>query len=258
MTPKKRNSKTQMALLLRDLRDTRPYKPPKAPHLTAANRLERCHFRKTIGRRPKTFFTKLIFSDEKLFDTQDHGNAFQYLEKGKSRTIPSPLIPREQHQYPASVMVWGAIGVGYRFLKVIEMRTPEEGGGGMDQQIYLEQCLKKMWRGKAARAELKGRVLMQDGAKIHWTPMIREWAKKNKVDLLVNWPSSSPDLNPIERLWAILSKMVSERGPYGKENLAQFVVEEFHKIPQSLIDTLVLSFAGKLKKCADGAGATVR
>ena len=87
---------------------------------------------------------------------------------------------------------------------------------------------------------------------------VREWAKKNRVELLENWPAHSPDLNPIERVWAILSKMVSERGPYGPEDLSKFVVEEFWKIPQSLIDNLVLSFEGKLKKCVGGNGATVR
>lgn len=50
-------------------------------------------------------------------------------------------------------------------------------------------------------------------------------AKKNKKYLhnksvkILTWPSQSPDLNPIENLWAILDKRLKDRKPQNEEEL---------------------------------------
>uniref|UniRef100_A0AAZ3SUC9 Tc1-like transposase DDE domain-containing protein n=1 Tax=Oncorhynchus tshawytscha TaxID=74940 RepID=A0AAZ3SUC9_ONCTS len=48
--------------------------------------------------------------------------------------------------------------------------------------------------------------------------VVAKWLKDNRVKVL-EWPSQSPDLNPIEDLWAELKKRVRARRP---TNLTQF------------------------------------
>ncbi|KAK3541623.1 hypothetical protein QTP86_033060 [Hemibagrus guttatus] len=57
-----------------------------------------------------------------------------------------------------------------------------------------------------------------------------EWLKKNKMKNL-EWPSQSPDLNPIEMLWHDLKKMVHARKPSNVAELQQFCKDEWAKIP---------------------------
>ena len=80
-------------------------------------------------------------------------------------------------------------------------------------------------------------------------------AKKNKSYLLRkrlrfidNWPAYSPDLNPIEMLWALLKKRVSERHhPETAEELKAAVKEEWEKFPQVEVNRIVKSFERKLR-----------
>ena len=57
-----------------------------------------------------------------------------------------------------------------------------------------------------------------------------EWRQQKKIRLL-EWPSQSPDLNPIEMLWHDLKRAVHTRHPKNFAELKQFSNEEWSKIP---------------------------
>ncbi|KAL0192435.1 hypothetical protein M9458_010731, partial [Cirrhinus mrigala] len=74
-------------------------------------------------------------------------------------------------------------------------------------------------------------TFQQDNDPKH-TAKITEWLLNNSVTVL-EWPSQSPDLNPIEHLWRDLKMAVHQRLPSNLTELERICKEEWQRIPKS-------------------------
>ena len=72
----------------------------------------------------------------------------------------------------------------------------------------------------------------------HTSKVVAKWLKDNKVKVL-EWPSQSPDFNPIENLWVELKKSVRARRPTNLTQLHQLCQEQWAKIHPTYCGTLV-------------------
>ncbi len=136
-----------------------------------------------------------------------------------------------------SVMVWGCFAAsGPGRLTVIN--------GTMNSAVYQKILKDNVWPSVRDLKLNRTWVLQQDNDPKHTSKSTSEWLKKNKMKTL-EWPSQSPDLNPIEMLWHDLKKAVHARKPSNVAELQQFCQDEWAKIPPQRCNRLIASY----RKC---------
>lgn len=187
----------------------------------------------------------VIFSDEKQISSNDCAPRFQWCS---ANDVPEP---RECEQGAPALCLWGAIGKDFKLLHIMPRTI-------LNKEKYQKDVLTPNLKSLSEVCRRTPKTcLMQDNARAHAGS--HEFLKKKKVRCLpCDWPALSCDLNPIEQLWSILDRRVKKRGPWGVEQLATFIREEFDKIPMSTINNLVGSFHKRCQNCIDARGRTIK
>ena len=96
----------------------------------------------------------------------------------------------------------------------------------------------------ASIMNIKNFIFQQDNDPKHTSGIIKEFLSSNNIHT-VNYTPQSPDLNPIEHLWAYIKQKISDKNFQNKEDLITEVFRVWNNIPVNLCQKLVLS----MKKC---------
>jgi len=104
-------------------------------------------------------------------------------------------------------------------------------------------------------------VFQQDNDPAHHEARIhlRTWNNKHKssVKLLPNWPPNSPDLNPIENVWAWMDAKLKALGCATFSEYKEAAMKMSQKVPERMIHNLYKSMPRRLELVlANGGGKT--
>ncbi|KAI3630732.1 hypothetical protein MIR68_012167 [Amoeboaphelidium protococcarum] len=98
-------------------------------------------------------------------------------------------------------------------------------------------------------------TFMQDNAPCHKAMRVMDYLKQQGVQTL-DWPAQSPDLNPIENLWAILKRKREKKYgvPMTRDELIDQVFAVWDEIDEELCKNLATSVYNRLTECIKAYG----
>jgi hypothetical protein len=103
-------------------------------------------------------------------------------------------------------------------------RDWETGQGMMDGAKYREILEGNLFQSPRDLRLGRRFTFQQDHDPEHTAKATLEWIKGKHLNVL-EWPSQSPGLNPIENLWYDLKIAVQQRNPANLKELGQFCLE---------------------------------
>ncbi|KAK3530781.1 hypothetical protein QTP70_001580 [Hemibagrus guttatus] len=211
--------------------------PRRKPLLSKKNIKARLSFARKHLDDPQDFWENTLWTDETKIELFGRSVSHYVWRKSNTAFQKKNIIPTVKYG-GGSVMVWGGFAAsGPGRLAVIN--------GIMNSAVY-QKILKENVRPSVCDLKLKRTwVLQQDNDPKHTSKSTSEWLKKNKMKTL-EWPSQSPDLNPIEILRHDLKKVVHARKPSNVAELQQFCKDEWAKIPPQRCNRLIASYGKHL------------
>ncbi|KAK6297180.1 hypothetical protein J4Q44_G00317630 [Coregonus suidteri] len=158
--------------------------------------------------------------------------------KKKDEYNPKNTIPTVKHG-GGNIILWGCFSAkGTGRLHRIE--------GRMDGAMYCEILANNLLPSVRALEMGRGWVFQHDNdPKQHTARATKEWLRKKHLKVL-EWPSQSPDLNPIENLWREMKVCIVQRQPRNLKDLEKVCMEEWAKIPAAVCANLVKTYRKRM------------
>uniref|UniRef100_A0A673ZRE0 Transposase Tc1-like domain-containing protein n=1 Tax=Salmo trutta TaxID=8032 RepID=A0A673ZRE0_SALTR len=140
---------------------------------------------------PEEEWEKVMWSDETKIELFGLNSTHRVWRKKKDEYNPKNTIPTVKHG-GGNIILWGCFSAkGTGRLHRIE--------GRMDGAMYREILANNLLPSVRALKMGRGWVFQHDNDPKHTARATKEWLRKKHLKVL-EWPSQSPDLNPIEKL----------------------------------------------------------
>jgi hypothetical protein len=169
--------------------------------------------------------------------------AYKWVRRSKENT-------QHVHKTSIQVHVYGGISwhgltdlhvvsgtTGFKRDPAIGEKKTTRGVGALEYQHVLTTTLLPGARDIFPRGTQW--VFMQDGAPGHRAKTTKAMLDRECPNWIKDWPANSPDLNPIENVWAYMSDKIKKQRFNTIEDLKVAVLAEWRRIPLQYIRKLV-------------------
>lgn len=230
---------------LRDSGNLKYIKKQSKPPLTPEHKTRRLKFAENhTGWNGK--WENIVFSDEKKFNLDGpDGFAYYWHDLRKEKLIFSKRV-----HGGGSLMIWGGFSSkGKTDLVFIET--------SMTASKYIS-LLEKALLPFGDQIHHNDYIFQQDNAPCHAANKTHEWFEENGITCM-DWPSLSPDLNPIENVWGEMARQVYADGRQFEDinELKSKIIEVWNNISLEYLQKLVDSMKYRMFKLALSKGGSI-
>jgi hypothetical protein len=227
------------------------------PFLSESTKRKRWTFSIANWDRLKEYWRKGIYYDESTIQSNMRQRLKILRKRGERRRLDCVQFTFTSGRTSLHI----AAAIGYNFKSRIVFLSTEGEGKGFTQRKYEDQILRGLLKDICAnkykqKQSVGAYFVVEDGSRVHGKKDTRNnqgLCNKARVECFIfsiDWPPSSPDLNPIENLWRILKQKLRSRKPCGGWSLKdlqeavldiwenEITVEDYNKYIDSLPERL--------------------
>ena len=191
---------------------------------------------------------RIIWSDETKINLFGSDGVKWRWKQGKNNLDPRIITLTIKHG-GGNIMMWGCMTwYGPGFISKID--------GGLDSSLYIEildDCIPKTIDDYNINKDKM--IFQQDNDPKHISKAIKKYFEDKKMNILF-WPPQSPDLNPIEHLWAHIKRELAKypEPPKGCNMLWERVINVFYSIPEEVCQNLIKSMPARIQAVKKAKG----
>ena len=227
-------SKSTIHRTLQKMDYSKPF-PSLVPMLSEKNRLKRIEW---AQRNENKHWCHAIFSDEASFWL--HARKVRMWTKGsKKRVIPSV-------KHSSKVHIWAAFSSVGTFPLCIFSQN-------LDAAFFVK-ILEWHLLANAEVYHAKRWFLIQDNDPKHTSKLAKKWMSDNIPNNVLDWPSQSPDLNPIENIFAWMKNQLNRNRPRKIADLKTRLEEIWDSITPEFLKPYYKSMRRRCELCIRNNG----
>ena len=205
--------------------------------LTKSMKTRRTVFAKGHKSWSKKKWSKVLYSDESIFQTIQNRKGRVRRKKGSDRFSPKYVSTYVRH--PAQLMVWASVssqGPGR-----LEILKPSET---ITAQRYVDVLKKNL---KPSYKKTDTNILLQDLARPHIAKLSQKYLEDNEIEV-INLPGNSSDMNPIEHVFSVMKAALLKEDTSTVDKLRRLIKRVWRKIDPETVAKICGSMRDRMSE----------